>query len=148
MSDQASVPLRGRPIVDGFFEKRTSSIQYVVADPETKRCAIIDPVHDFDPKSGGTATHSADALLAHVERKGYTHRMDPRYAPHADHFSTGGYLKDRAGVPTGIGEKVVEVQKLWKELYNCQRASRRTARNGTGCSPTASASRSATWMSR
>jgi glyoxylase-like metal-dependent hydrolase (beta-lactamase superfamily II) len=90
----------------------------VVADPETRRCAIIDPVHDFDPKSGGTATYSADALLEHLERKGYTLEWILDTHPHADHFSAAGYLKDRTGMPTGIGEKVVEVQKLWKELYN------------------------------
>lgn len=65
-------PLRGRPIVKAFFEKRTFSVQYVVADPETKRCAIIDPVLDFDPKSGATATHSADELLAHIDQEGYS----------------------------------------------------------------------------
>ncbi|WP_046862927.1 MBL fold metallo-hydrolase [Microvirga massiliensis] len=111
-------PLRGRPIVKGFFEKRTNSIQYVVADPETKRAAIIDPVLDFDPKSGATATHSADELLAHVEREGYTLEWILDTHPHADHFSAAGYLKDRTGVPTAIGEKVVEVQKLWKGIYN------------------------------
>jgi len=63
MSETIAGRLYGRPIVAGFFEKRTFSIQYVVADPETKRCAIIDPVHDFDPKSCATATHSADELL-------------------------------------------------------------------------------------
>lgn len=111
-------PLRGRPIVKGFFEKRTNSIQYVVADPETKRAAIIDPVLDFDPKSGATATHSADELLAHVEREGYTLEWILDTHPHADHFSAASYLKDRTGVPTAIGEKVVEVQKLWKGIYN------------------------------
>lgn len=55
----SSSPLTGKPIVKGFFEKRTSSVQYVIADPETKCAAIIDPVLDFDPKSGATATHSA-----------------------------------------------------------------------------------------
>jgi glyoxylase-like metal-dependent hydrolase (beta-lactamase superfamily II) len=111
-------PLRGRPIVKGFFEKRTNSIQYVVADPETKRAAIIDPVLDFDPKSGATATHSADELLAYVEREGYTLEWILDTHPHADHFSAASYLKDRTGVPTAIGEKVVEVQKLWKGIYN------------------------------
>ncbi|MDF3053213.1 MAG: fold metallo-hydrolase, partial [Geminicoccaceae bacterium] len=71
MSAQTSSPLHGRPIVKGFYEKRTGSVQYVVADPETKRCAIIDPVLDFEPKSGATATASADELLAHIEREGY-----------------------------------------------------------------------------
>ena len=60
------------PVVTGFFESRTSSIQYVVADPQTKHAAIIDPVLDFDPKSGDTDTVSADELLGYIARKGYT----------------------------------------------------------------------------
>ena len=118
MAAETSPQLQGRPIVVGFFEKRSSSVQYVVADPETKRCAIIDAVLDFDPKSGATATHSADALLEHVTREGYALEWILDTHPHADHLSAAGYLKDRTGVPTAIGEKVVEVQKLWKGLYN------------------------------
>lgn len=111
-------PLRGHPMVRGFFEKRTNSVQYVVADPQTRHCAIIDPVLDFDPKSGATATHSADELLAYIDREGFTLEWILDTHPHADHFSAAGYLKDRTGVPTAIGEKVVEVQKLWQGLYN------------------------------
>ena len=111
-------PLRGHPMVKGFFEKRTNSVQYVVADPQTRHCAIIDPVLDFDPKSGATATHSADELLAYIAREGFTLEWILDTHPHADHFSAAGYLKDRTGVPIAIGEKVVEVQKLWKGLYN------------------------------
>jgi glyoxylase-like metal-dependent hydrolase (beta-lactamase superfamily II) len=111
-------PLGGHPMVRGFFEKRTNSVQYIVADPQTRHCAIIDPVLDFDPKSGATATHSADKLLAYIAREGFTLEWILDTHPHADHFSAAGYLKDRTGVPTAIGEKVVEVQKLWKGLYN------------------------------
>jgi len=120
MSSQVAklTPLRGLPMVRGFFEKRTNSVQYVVADPQTRHCAIIDPVLDFDPKSGATATHSADELLAYIDREGFTLEWILDTHPHADHFSAAGYLKDRTGVPTAIGEKVVEVQKLWKGLYN------------------------------
>jgi len=110
--------LRGRPVVTGFFEKRTNSVQYVVTDSETRRAAIIDPVLDFDPKSGATATHSADELLAYVEREGLTLEWILDTHPHADHFSAAGYLRDRTGVPTAIGERVVDVQKLWKGIYN------------------------------
>ena len=106
------------PVVTGFFESRTSSIQYVVADPQTKHAAIIDPVLDFDPKSGDTDTVSADELLGYIARKGYTLEWILDTHPHADHFSAAGYLKDKTGVPSAIGEKVVEVQKLWKEIYN------------------------------
>lgn len=118
MGTTTSRSLRGRPLVQGFFEKRTSSVQYVVADPETKQCAIIDPVLDFDPKSGATATHSADELLGHIERQRYELEWVLDTHPHADHFSAAGYLKDKTGVPTAIGEKVTEVQKLWQGIYN------------------------------
>ena len=102
----------------GFFEKRTSSVQYIVADPETKRCAIIDPVLDFDLNSGATATHSADELLDYIKQENYDLQWILDTHPHADHLSAAGYLKDKTGVPTAIGEKVVEVQKLWKGIYN------------------------------
>ena len=108
----------GRPIVMGFFDKRTFSVQYVVTDPETRHCVIIDPVLDFDEKSGATATWSADELLDHVRDEGYTLEWILDTHPHADHLSAAAYLNSRTGVPTAIGEKIVEVQKLWKEIYN------------------------------
>lgn len=118
MGTEETPALHGRPLVKGFFEKRTSSVQYVVADPETRRCAIIDPVLDFDPKSGATATRSADELLAHIAQEKYELEWILDTHPHADHFSAAGYLKDRTGAPTAIGEKVVKVQKLWQGIYN------------------------------
>src|SRR5215208_1665314 len=119
-----SAELRHRPFVTAFFEKRTCSIQYVVADSDTKQCALIDPVLDFEPKSGATITHSADALLSFVEQQGYTPAWILDTHPHADHFSAAGYLKDRTSVRTGIGEKVVEVQRLWKDIYNLPKSFR------------------------
>jgi glyoxylase-like metal-dependent hydrolase (beta-lactamase superfamily II) len=107
-----------KPEVKGFFDKRTYSIQYVAADPETKRCAIIDPVLDYDEKSGTTGTKNADDILAHVAREGLTVEWILDTHPHADHFSAARYLKSRTGAPTGIGEKVVDVQTLWKGIYN------------------------------
>jgi glyoxylase-like metal-dependent hydrolase (beta-lactamase superfamily II) len=72
---EASVPRAGaglEPDVTGFYEEATGSVQYVVADPITRRCAIIDPVLDFDPTSGATRTTSADRLLRHIEARGLT----------------------------------------------------------------------------
>lgn len=109
---------RQAPQVKGFYEPRTGSIQYVVADPKTKRCAIIDPVYDFDEKSGATATQQADAILAHVAREGLTVEWILDTHPHADHFSAAHYLKQKTGAPTGIGANITEVQKLWQKLYN------------------------------
>ncbi|GJD42292.1 Beta-lactamase hydrolase-like protein [Methylobacterium cerastii] len=106
------------PIVKGFHERRTGSIQYVVACPTTRRCAIVDPVLDYDEKSGATATRSADAILDHVRANGLTVEWILDTHPHADHFSAAPYLKARTGAPTAIGERVVDVQRLWKGLYN------------------------------
>jgi glyoxylase-like metal-dependent hydrolase (beta-lactamase superfamily II) len=105
-----------RPKVRGFFDARTYSVQYVVSDPHlptAHRCAIIDPVLDFDEKSGSTVTRSADAILDYLTVDWI---LDTH--PHADHFSPAGYLKDVTGAPTAIGERVVDVQRLWKALYN------------------------------
>jgi glyoxylase-like metal-dependent hydrolase (beta-lactamase superfamily II) len=107
-----------RPEVRGFFDERTCSVQYVVSDPAAHRCAIIDPVLDFDERSGATATRSADALLDYVRRRDLTVDWILDTHPHADHFSAAGYLKGATGAPTAIGERVVDVQRLWKALYN------------------------------
>lgn len=106
------------PIVEGFHERRTGSIQYVVACPTTRRCAIVDPVLDYDEKSGATATRSADAILEHVRANGLTVEWILDTHPHADHFSAAPYLKARTEAPTAIGERVIDVQRLWKGLYN------------------------------
>jgi glyoxylase-like metal-dependent hydrolase (beta-lactamase superfamily II) len=121
----ASVPGAGvglEPDVSGFYDEATGSVQYVVADPVTRRCAIIDPVLDFDPTSGATRTTSADRLLRHIEARGLTLEWILDTHPHADHFSAAGYLKEMTGAPTAIGERVTEVQKIWKKLYNLPEA--------------------------
>ncbi len=107
-----------RPDVAGFFDKRTFSIQYVVSDPATKRSAIIDPVLDYDEKSGQTATRNADRMLDFIAEKGLSVEWVLDTHPHADHFSAAPYLKRMTGAPTAIGDHVVEVQKLWKDIYN------------------------------
>lgn len=107
-----------RPQVDGFFERRTCSVQYVVSDPATRCCAIIDPVLDYDEKSGTVATSSADALLSFIREHDLTVEWILDTHPHADHFSAAGYLNDKTGAKTAIGERVVDVQRLWKGIYN------------------------------
>lgn len=107
-----------RPQVKGFFDKRTWSVQYVVSDPATGKCAIIDPVLDFDEKAGATATINADAILDYVRNNNLTVEWILDTHPHADHFSAAQYLKDKTGARTVIGERVVDVQKLWKGIYN------------------------------
>lgn len=110
--------MTAKPDVAVFYDKRTFSLQYVVSDPATKACAIIDPVLDFEEKSGSTATAHADRILEHVSSNGLSVAWILDTHPHADHFSAAAYLKRQTGAPTAIGERVVEVQKLWKDIYN------------------------------
>lgn len=106
------------PHVKGFFDQRSWSVQYVVSDPVTRKCAIIDPVLDFDEKAGATATINADAILDYIGHNGLTVEWILDTHPHADHFSAAQYLKERTGARTAIGERVIDVQKLWKGIYN------------------------------
>ena len=110
--------MSAKPDVTGIYDSRTGSIQYVVACPETRKCAIIDPVLDFDEKSASTATLNADKILALVVERGYEVEWILDTHPHADHFSAASYLKEKTGAPIAIGEKVRDVQKLWNGFYN------------------------------
>src|SRR6266403_2525772 len=137
------VSLSIRPEVRGFFDPRTYSVQYVVSDPAPQRCAIIDPVLDFDERSGSAATRSADAILDYVRRRDLAVDWILDTHPHADHFSAAGYLKDVTGAPTAIGERVVDVQRLCKALYNLSNSFPTDGRSGTTSSRTVSRSSSA-----
>jgi glyoxylase-like metal-dependent hydrolase (beta-lactamase superfamily II) len=108
----------GEPDVMGFFDPRTWSIQYVVSDSDQDECVIIDPILDFDEKSGSIATYSADAMLAYVADRGWKLTCILDTHPHADHFSAAQYLKSKTGAPTAIGEHIVDVQRLWADIYN------------------------------
>lgn len=107
-----------KPAVETFYDPRTFSLQYVVSDPATKACAIIDPVLDYDEKSGSIATTNADKILAFIGERGLKVEWILDTHPHADHFSAAKYLNQKTGAPTAIGSEIVRVQKLWKDIYN------------------------------
>jgi glyoxylase-like metal-dependent hydrolase (beta-lactamase superfamily II) len=106
------------PEAKGFYDRRTGSIQYVVADPATRRCAIVDPVLDFDVTSGAIGTMTADAILAHADENGLAVDWILETHPHADHLSAAWYLRGRTGAPTATGERVVDMQRMWSRIYN------------------------------
>lgn len=107
------------PIVTSFWDKPTGSWQYVFHDPVTMRGGIVDPVLDFDPLSGATGTHNAQRILDHVQGAGIEVEWVLDTHPHADHFSAAPWLAAQLqGARTGIGERVVGVQKLWKGIYH------------------------------
>lgn len=106
------------PVVRGFWDKPTGSWQYVFHCPETMKGAIVDPVLDFDPLSGGTGTQNAEALLAYVEETGIELVWILDTHPHADHFSAAHWLSEQTAAPKAIGAEVVKIQRLWKDIYN------------------------------
>ena len=106
------------PIVKPFWDEPTGSWQYVFHDPATMKGAIVDPVLNYDPQAGATQTHSAEEILAYVKDAGIDIVWILDTHPHADHFSAAAWFKDRLGAPTAIGEHVVKVQDLWKDIYN------------------------------
>lgn len=108
-----------QPEIAGFYDCRTGSIQYVVACPSTRKCAIIDPVLDFEEGSGSTQTTNANLLLDYVESQNFELVWILDTHPHADHFSAASYLRSRTGVPIAIGEHVRLVQEIWQEIYDC-----------------------------
>ena len=108
----------GDPIVHGQYDKRTGSWQYVVADPTTRACAIVDPVLDFDPPAARTATDSAEALLQTVRENGYEVAWILDTHPHADHLTAGNWLAGQTGAPHGIGERARDIAILWRDFYH------------------------------
>ena len=107
-----------RPDVTAFFDPATYTVSYVVADPETKRCAIIDPVLDYEASSGRTGTASADKVLAFVRERNLQPGWILETHVHADHLSGAPYIKDKIGGETGIGEHVMAVQEVFKKVFN------------------------------
>lgn len=108
---------REKVVVAAFYDKKTGSYQYVITDKATRSAAIVDPVLDFDEKAAATSTRNADEIAAYVQAERLTVVWLLDTHPHADHFSAAPYLAERFGAPRAIGEKVVGVQKLWKDIY-------------------------------
>ena len=103
---------------EAFFDTGTSTFSYLVLDTASKRCAIIDSVLDYDPKSGRTRTTQADRLIARVRELGATVDWIIETHAHADHLSAAAYLKAKLGGRTGIGEHITEVQKIFGRIFN------------------------------
>lgn len=112
----------GSPDVWGLYEPDTGSIQYVCADPATKKAALIDVVWNFDPKHFRTGTESLEQVLELVEREGLEVEWILDTHPHADHVMASATLRERLGAPTGIGVKVKEIAGLWRDIYNAPEA--------------------------
>lgn len=107
-----------KPIIEAFFDEATNTISYMVVDPATKKAAIIDPVLDYDHKSGTVDTRSVEHILAIAKERGFTVVWALETHAHADHLSGAPYIKALTGAKIGIGEHIREVQKIFRPVFN------------------------------
>lgn len=106
------------PLVQHFFDEPTNTYSYVVQDPDSKHCAIIDSVLDFDYAAGRTDTASAEAILAFIKEQQLTVDWILETHVHADHLSAAPYLQEKTSARLGIGEHIKTVQDTFGKAFN------------------------------
>lgn len=104
--------------VEGFFDPATWTVSYIVLDRDTRQCAIVDSVLDYDPKSGRTNTASADRLVMRVEELEATVQWILETHVHADHLSAAPYIKEKLGGEVAIGNHITTVQNVFGKLFH------------------------------
>ena len=106
------------PVIRAFFDEPTNTVSYLVFDPATKHAAVIDPVLDYDHRSGKASTKSAGAILEAAQQEGLTIDWVLETHAHADHLSGAPYIKLKTGATVGIGEHIRDVQKIFRPVFN------------------------------
>lgn len=106
------------PDIQAFFDEPTNTVSYLISDPTTRRAAVIDPVLDFDHRTGKASATSADAILQAAKAANLTIEWVLETHAHADHLSGAPYLKLKTGAKVGIGEHIREVQKIFRPVFN------------------------------
>ncbi|MGH8507208.1 MAG: MBL fold metallo-hydrolase [Gammaproteobacteria bacterium] len=106
------------PIVTAFIHAPTGSLSYVVQEPDGPRCAVVDPVLDYDNEGSRTSTASIEPVIACIRERRLTVDWILETHAHADRLSAAQELKVQCGGRIGIGEHIVEVQQIWKRMLN------------------------------
>ncbi len=104
--------------VKAFFDTQTNTFSYVVSDPETQRCAVIDSVLDYDAASATTKTEQADLIIAYIQENSLSVDWILETHVHADHLSAAQYLKQKLGGKIAISHKIEIVQQTFGEIYH------------------------------
>jgi len=110
-----------KPIVQAFLDTDSETFSYVVFDREGGHAAVIDPVLDYDPKSGRTRHDGAHRLVEFVREHGLTVDWILETHAHADHLSAAPYIKAEVGGRIAIGERIVDVQKIFRDVFNLEK---------------------------
>jgi glyoxylase-like metal-dependent hydrolase (beta-lactamase superfamily II) len=106
-----------KPCIRAFFDEPTNTVSYLVWDRATRHGAVVDPVLDFDNRSGEASVASADAILQAARDEGVTVRWVLETHAHADHLSAAPYIKLKTGAKVGIGEHIRDVQQIFRPVF-------------------------------
>ncbi len=120
MPDQESAAERAtpQPDVTAFFDEATNTASYVVRDPDSSACAVIDSVQDIDYAAGRLSTITADRIVAHVRKHGLKVEWVLETHVHADHLSAAPHVQEQLGGRTGIGAGITAVQEVFGKVFN------------------------------
>lgn len=111
-------PVMPVPVIRAYFDKPTNTVSYLVHDPATREAAVIDPVLDYDHRTGKATTRSTDAILNAAATDGLSITWVLETHAHADHLSGAPYIKIKTGAKVGIGEHIRQVQKIFRPVFN------------------------------
>ena len=104
--------------VKAFFDTASNTFSYVVSDPDTQRCAVIDSVLDYDAASATTKTEQADLIITYIQENSLSIDWILETHVHADHLSAAQYLKQKLGGKIAISHKIEIVQQIFGEIYH------------------------------
>lgn len=110
--------MRSAAQIQAFFDEATNTVTYLVSDPVTRQAAVIDPVLDYDHRSGKVSTASADQVLAAAAAQALEVAWILETHAHADHLSAAPHLKARTGARVAIGEHIRDVQTIFRPVFN------------------------------
>ena len=112
------VNMEVKPDVKAFFDPATNTISYVVRDPDTSACAVIDSVMDIDYAAGRITYDHADEIVTHIRDNGLKLEWIIETHVHADHLSAAPYIQEQLGGRIGIGDKIMLVQDTFGKIFN------------------------------
>lgn len=106
------------PVVKAIFDTATNTVSYVIIDPNSPKCAVVDSVLDFDSSSGRTGTASAEKVIEYIEDNDLELEWILESHVHADHLSAAPYIQERLGGKIGIGSNITVVQETFGKVFN------------------------------
>ena len=112
------IDMATKPDVSAFFDEATNTISYIVKDPASDHCAVVDSVMDIDYAAGRITYDHADQLIAEIERRGLKLDWIIETHVHADHLSAAPYIQQKLGGKIGIGSKIMVVQDPFGKIFN------------------------------